>query len=106
MSHKKPLYIPRGSRHIADHEWTEYKRRIPATWHAAARRKGYRIDRRLLDRLYVALECLTCGAHTAHRVYTLMAVQPACGGCQQAARQGDALKVGFTLKTRDEAHRH
>ncbi len=106
MSHKKPLYIPRRSRHIADGDWTEFKRRIPTDWQRIAKRKGYRIDRRVRNRLHVVLECLTCGAHTAHRVFNLRSAQPACGGCQQAARLGDAAKVGFALKARDETHRH
>jgi hypothetical protein len=106
MTIKKHLHTPNRSRHVADSDWTEYKRRIPATWHAIAKQKGYRIDRQVRDRLHVVLECLTCGAHTAHRVFNLRSAQPACGGCQQAARLDDAARVGFTLKARDEAHRH
>lgn len=103
---KKPLYTPRRSRHVAAADWSEYPRRVPAAWRKIAKQKGYRIDRRVRDRLHVALECLTCGAQTAHRVYTMRSAQPACGGCQEAARLSDAAKAGFTLGARDEAHRH
>ena len=88
MTNRKPLHLPRRSRDVPQTEWTEYKRRIPAAWHAIAEAKGYRIDRRVRDRLHVVLECRDCGAHTAHRVYTLRSALPACGGCQarRAAR--------------------
>lgn len=106
MTIKKHLHIPRRSRHVAVGDWAEYKCRIPAAWHAIAKQKGYRIDRRVRNRLHVALECLGCGAHTAHRVFNLRSAQPACGGCQNAARLVDAAKAGFAFKSRDEAHRH
>ncbi len=103
---KKPLHLPRQSRDVAATDWTDQQRPIPAAWHAFAKRKGYRIDRRIRDRSHVALECLACGAHTAHKVYTLRSAQPACGGCQVAQQRGNAAKAGFVLKVRDEAHRH
>jgi hypothetical protein len=106
MFHKKPLHIPHGSRNIADDQWSEFPRPIPELWEIIAEEKGYRIDRRVRDHLHVVLECLACGAHTAHRVSNLRSAQPACGGCQLAARLDDAAKAGFVFKRRDEAHRH
>lgn len=106
MINNKPLHLPRRSRHVAESEWTEYQRRIPAAWNAIAKRKGYRVDRRIRDRYHVALECMRCGAQTAHKVYTVRSAQPACGGCQMAQLRDNAAKVGLTLSERDEAHRH
>lgn len=106
MTNNKPLYLPRRSRHVAEHEWSDYKRPVPAAWHAIAKRKGYRVDRRIRDRYHVALGCKSCGAQTAHKVYTLRSAQPACGGCQMARLRDNATKVGLTLGERDEAHRH
>ncbi|WP_324753175.1 GIY-YIG nuclease family protein [Roseovarius sp. Pro17] len=102
----KPLHLPRRSRDVDESEWTEQKRRIPAAWHTIAERKGYRIDRRVRDKDHVALECHSCGAHTAHKVFTLRSARPACGGCREAQMRGNAAKAGFILVARDEEDRH
>ncbi len=105
-NNKKPLHLPRRSRDVKESEWTEQKRRIPAAWHTIAERKGYRIDRRIRDRYHVALECHSCGAHTAQKVFTLRSAQPACGGCREAQMRDNAARAGFALIARDEVHRH
>ncbi|MFD0860510.1 GIY-YIG nuclease family protein [Roseovarius aquimarinus] len=106
MSHNKPLHIPRRSRHVPAHEWRPINRGIPEAWHAIAEAKGYRIHRRIRDRLHLALECRLCGALTAHKVHTLRSARPACGGCRERAMLAQAAKAGVVLGARDPAHRH
>ncbi|WP_281968923.1 GIY-YIG nuclease family protein [Roseovarius nanhaiticus] len=106
MPHQKPLYIPRRSRNLPAHVWRPLNRGIPEKWHAIARAKGYRIHRRIRDRLHLSLECLTCGALTAHKIYTLRTAQPACGGCREAVMHQNAAKAGVVLGERDAEHRH
>ncbi len=103
---KKPLHIPRRSRHVPASAWVDYPHPIPVGWHVTAKAKGYRVDRRVRDKDHVALECRRCGAHTAQKAHTLRSAQPACGGCQRAKQRGNAAKAGFIMGARDEAHRH
>ncbi len=106
MTKKKPLHIPHRSRHVPEDTWADEPRMIPEAWRAIAKKKGYRIDRRVRGRGHVVLECLRCGAHTAHKVFNLRSAQPACGGCQQARMRENAIRTGVTFGTRDAAHRH
>ncbi|MCV2895000.1 GIY-YIG nuclease family protein [Lentibacter sp. XHP0401] len=106
MTNKKTLHLPRRSRNVPMSEWRTYERPIPAAWHAMAKRKGFRVDRRVRDRYHVALECKRCGAHTAHKVYTLRSAQPICGGCRASRQHRNATKAGLVFHDRDEAHRH
>lgn len=103
---KKPLHIPHRSRHVPAEDWVDFPRAIHARWQALATRKGFRIDRRVRDRLHLALECAVCGAHSAHKLHTLRTAQPACLGCQADRRANDAKAAGFELLSREEGDRH
>ena len=39
---KKPLHIPRRSRHVAASAWVDYPGPIPAGWHVVAKAKTVR----------------------------------------------------------------
>lgn len=99
---KKHLYIPHRSRHVPKEAWVDYSGPIKARWRVLADQKGFRVDRRVRDRLHLALECKMCAAHTAHKLHTLRTAQPACLGCQRDSRNGKAQQVGFELIKRDE----
>lgn len=99
---KKHLYIPHRSRHVPKEAWVDYSGPIKARWRVLADQKGFRIDRRVRDRLHLVLECEVCAAHTAHKRYTVTDAQPRCMGCQEAVRQDQARMVGVELLDRDE----
>lgn len=101
-----PLYLPRAAKHRAPEDWRDYPLPVPNDWHLLAAKKGFRIDRRLRDRLHLALECLTCGAQTAQKVYTLRTAQPVCGGCQERAREMTAATAGFVYLGSDPDDSH
>lgn len=100
------LYVPHRSRHMPADVWVDFKRTVPETWRAMARDKGFRIDRRVRDRMHLALECRDCGALTAHKVFTLRTARPRCGGCAEADRVTRAAQAGLTFLHRDNAERH
>jgi hypothetical protein len=101
MTQKKFLHRPHRSRHVPEEAWGDYPGAILNNWHALADQKGFRVDRRVRDRLHLALECKICGAHTAHKLHTLRTAQPTCLGCQGQSREGKANLVGLELLDRD-----
>src|SRR3989338_692416 len=86
--------------------WVDFRGTVPEIWKAMARDKGFRIHRRVRDRLHLALECCICGSLTAHKVYTLRTAQPRCGGCAEADLIAQARKAGLVLLRRDQRDRH
>ncbi len=102
MPHMKYLHRPHRSRHVPAEAWVDYPGAIKDCWRVLADQKGFRVDRRVRDRLHLALECKICGAHTAHKLHTLRTAQPACLGCQGESRSSKAKQVGFELIKRDE----
>jgi hypothetical protein len=104
--HGRQLYVPHRSRHVPANVWADFKRAVPETWKAMARDKGFRIDRRVRDRMHLALECRDCGALTAHKVFTLRTARPRCGGCAEADRVARAAQAGLTFLHRDKTDRH
>lgn len=101
MTHMKYLHRPHQSRHVPMEAWGDYPGAILEPWRALADQKGFRVDRRVRDRLHLALECKICGAHTAHKLHTLRTAQPTCLGCQAQSREGKANLVGLELLDRD-----
>jgi hypothetical protein len=101
-----PLYLPRTAQYCNPEDWLTYDRPVPQEWHQMAAEKGFRIARRVRDRLHLALECKTCGAQTAQKVFTLRTAQPACGGCRAGARDQSASAAAFTFLRRDRLDRH
>ena len=101
-----PLYLPRAAQYCNPEDWLTYPRPVPDEWHLMAAEKGFRIARRVRDRLHLALECVSCGAQTAQKVFTLRTAQPACGGCRAEARDQSASAAGFTFLRRDRLDRH
>lgn len=100
------LHLPRAAKHRAPQDWPDYPVPVPEEWHRFAAEKGFRIDRRLRDRLHLALECLSCGAQTAHKVFTLRTAQPVCGGCQERERATTAAAAGFVYLAADPDDSH
>lgn len=102
----RPLHVPRRSRHIPPSGWRDYDGPILPEWRIMAGAKGFRIDRRVRDRLHLALECHHCGALTAHKLYTLRTARPRCGGCVEADQLARAREAGLVFLQRDETDRH
>jgi hypothetical protein len=100
------FYIPRRSRHVPYSEWQTISGTLKSVWDERAREKGFRIHCRIRDSNHIALDCLICGALTAHKLYTLQTAQPACGGCQEDTRRAKAKAAGLILLRRDENNRH
>lgn len=100
------LYVPHRSRHVPASAWTDYHGPTPEAWKALAHVKGFRIHRRIRDRLHVALECRSCGSLTAQRVYTLRTAQPRCGGCAEAGLVAQARAAGLVFLRRDGRNHH
>ena len=96
------LYVPHRSRHVPASVWTHFNRPTPQKWKAIAQEKGFRIHRRIRDRLHVALECCNCGSLTAQRVFTLRTAQPRCGGCAETAMIAQARAAGLIFLRRDK----
>lgn len=96
------LYVPHRSRHVPASAWTDFNRRVPQDWKLLAQTKGFRIHRRIRDRLHVALECHSCGSLTAQRVFTLRTAQPRCGGCAETAMIAQARAAGLIFLRRDK----
>lgn len=101
-----PLYIPHRSRNVAPGAWSDYPRSIPDHWHDLARAKGFRIDRRVRDRGHLALQCLTCGAHTAVKIAALRTSAVRCGGCAARLRDANAQGADLVFLRRDENDHH
>lgn len=101
-----PLYIPHRSRHVPPDAWCDYPHPIPPAWTELAARRGFRIARRVRDRYHVVLECLSCGAHTAVKVFTVRDAAVRCGGCAARAREQNAQGAGLTFLRRDPESRH
>lgn len=104
--HGHRLHVPHRSRSVPADLWVDFERSVPEAWRAMARDKGFRIDRRVRDRMHLALECLDCGALTAHKVFTLRTARPRCGGCAEAELLIQARKAGLTFLHRDRVNRH
>lgn len=104
--HPIPLFVPRRSAGTPHADWVTYDAPVPQAWDRMAERKGFLINRRIRDRYHVALECRTCGAHTAQKTYTLRTAQPRCGGCATAGQQTRAQDAGLVLLHRDPEDRH
>ncbi|MBU0645029.1 MAG: hypothetical protein KJ731_20485 [Alphaproteobacteria bacterium] len=100
------LYVPHRSRHVPASAWIDYNRPVPQEWKAIAHSKGFRIRRRIRDRLHVALECHCCGSLTAQRVFTLRMAQPRCGGCAETAMIAEAQAAGLIFLRRDKVDHH
>lgn len=100
------LYVPHRSRHVPASEWTNYARPAPEAWKSIAEAKGFRIHRRIRDRLHLALECRSCGSLTAHKAFTLRTAQPRCGGCAEAALVDEARRAGLIFLRRDARDHH
>ncbi|MBB4209404.1 hypothetical protein [Roseinatronobacter bogoriensis] len=101
-----PLYIPHRSRNVAPDMWSDYPLSIPDHWHDLARAKGFRIDRRVRDRGHLALQCLTCGAHTAVKIAALRTSAVRCGGCAAQLRDANAQDADLVFLRRDENDHH
>jgi len=54
---------------------------IAPAWREKADQRGFRIVGRIRDRYHLNLECKTCGAHTAVKLFALRGAQPRCGAC-------------------------
>lgn len=104
--HPTPLFVPRRSLVYGPANWVTFDAPIPQPWAALAQAKGFRINRRIRDKDHVALECQTCGAHTAQKAFTLRTAQPRCGGCATASQQTRAQDAGLVLLQRDPDYRH
>jgi hypothetical protein len=100
------LYVPHRSRHVPASAWIDYNRPVPKGWKEFAKAKGYRIHRRIRDRLHLALECQTCGSLTAHKSFTLRTAQPRCGGCAETAMIAEARAAGLIFLRRDKVDHH
>lgn len=100
------LHTPRRSRSVPQTAWRPVSLPLAPVWQERARAKGFRIHSRIRDTSHVALECLSCGALTAHKLYTLQTARPACGGCQDAERVTKARAAGLVFLHRDETNRH
>jgi hypothetical protein len=100
------LHVPHRSRRVAANAWIDFNRAVPEPWQSLARDKGFRIHRRVRDRLHLALECDLCGSLTAHKVYTLRSAQPRCGGCAEADLVTQARMAGLIFLRRDRGDRH
>jgi len=96
------LYVPHRSRHVPASVWTDFNRPVPQDWKVLAQEKGYRIHRRIRDRLHLALECHSCGSLTAHKAFTLRTAQPRCGGCAETAMIAEARAGGLIFLRRDK----
>jgi len=97
-----PLYIPHRSRNVAPELWSDYPCTIPDHWHDLARGKGFCIDRRVRDRNHLALQCLTCGSHTAVKIAALRSSAVRCGGCAARLRDTNAQDADLVFLRRDE----
>ena len=76
-------------------------------WTAAARRHGFTLVGRAVDRLHVVLECETCGDATLKRISVVLGHNPECGNCIRKRRERAAVKVGAKLLGPDpEGDRH
>lgn len=100
------LHVPRRSQHCPASVWVDFNRPVPESWKSMAQEKGFRIHRRIRDRLHLALECMACGSLTAHKVFTLRTAQPRCGGCAEAERVAQARDAGLIFLRRDRKDRH
>lgn len=100
------LHIPRRSRHVPYSEWQTISLPLASVWEQRAREKGFQVHCRIRDTNHIALDCLICGALTAHKLYTLQKAQPACGGCQEDTRRAKAKTAGLVFLHRDENNRH
>lgn len=76
-------------------------------WRKAARKHGFKLVGRAVDRLHVVLECKTCGDATLKRISVVLGHNPECGNCIRKRREAAAAKVGATLLGPDpEGDRH
>lgn len=95
------LYLPPRSSHVPAEQWVPYPGSIPNNWHTIAKAKGFRIHSRVRDRYHLCLQCQTCGAFTAQKVYTVRTAQPACVACLHQARVALAKSAGLSFLRRD-----
>lgn len=76
-------------------------------WRKAARKHGFKLMGRAVDRLHVVLECKTCGDATLKRISVVLGYNPECGNCIRERREAAATKVGAKLLGPDpEGDRH
>lgn len=102
----RDLYLHRRSQQHDPSVWKRYSGKIPISWSEIARQKGHRIHARLRDRNHLALQCLKCGALTAHRVFALRTSAVRCEQCASSMRQQQAESVGLTFVRTDPVDRH
>ena len=76
------------------------------SWLEAARKKGFDIAARIIDRYHLALRCRVCGAVHKSKVFTLMSAQPQCPACLEQEWRRDAEAAGLVYLTRDPSDRH
>ncbi len=80
--------------------------KIPSHWSEAAKKNGFKITKRVQDRLHVSLLCHTCGSEHRKRVSVILRYKPECPHCISAQRVSDARNVGARLLGRDPKNRH
>jgi hypothetical protein len=102
----RPLFVPHRSRHVPETAWRPYPGPTLHDWQQMAEQKGFRIHSRVRDRLHFALECKTCGALSAHKLFSLRTAQPRCGGCAEAGHISQAEAAGLIFLHRREKDRH
>ena len=82
-----------------------FNRPTPDRWHAAAERHGYRILGRVIDRLHLAIGCLTCNGTFRCRVSVLIHHRPICPHCRERTRRATAGNAGVIyLGASDDPH--
>jgi hypothetical protein len=101
-----PLFIPRRSRQVPAEAWRQFAGEIRSEWQEIARRKGFRITRRVRDRYHLVLECSQCGSQTTHKLYTLRKAVPACTACEDRTVRETANRAGLEFLGYDPQDRH
>lgn len=99
-----PLWVPHRSRHVPLSAWPNYDGPIAPAWRESADQKGFRIVGRIRDRYHLRLECKTCGAHTAVKLFALRGAQPRCGACAASRRIDVADGARLVFLRRDPEH--
>lgn len=93
----QPLFLPRGSRKVPAADWMRYEGLIKPEWQEMAAAKGFTIDRRVRDRLHLALTCKTCGAQSAQKLFVLRTAQVACVACREELKHKLAAQAGLSF---------
>lgn len=95
-------HLPRNYS-IGSRIWTAVDMPILPEWHETARRKGFTIEDRIVDRFHLALTCHTCNGLNRVRIFTLQNCQPLCKTCLQRRREAIAERAGMTFLRCDPA---